>query len=294
MPNSYRLRVGPVVLSDYSLTAEVGVLDVGSIGATLSYSGVTEHPNEPDGLTPYLDRSFDALDEDGWTDGGGINSNPQTISIEVDATAPNSPSNVGRTTYPTGHPGSGSSSRTARWSDGFTTLDTAGQQIYIEFWFKISSNFYGHTGGQNKIFYIGQPVIFEYGYSSGASGGSGNDAMYWVLALQGGVTRNLDYNDADNEVSPSAAQATVTRNVWHHVEILMEMNTPGVANGSAHLWANGVKILQFTGNMNILAASGDYSFINNLAWHPIYGGQNGESVPADQYQEIDHIYVSGG
>ena len=258
----------------------------------------TDHPNEPSGMTVLLDRSFTTEDEtdaagETWVDSSASSGTPQLFSIASDATAPKSPSGVGRILYPTGHPGSGSSSQTARSTGGFTRLDTAGQQLYLEWWWKISDNYYGHTGGQNKIFYIGHPIVVEFGYESGR-GGTGDDPYFnWTFATQGGATLNYRCTTSGNEVSPSLGEAQILRDTWYHNELLLTMNTPGVANGSFRFWQNEVEIMRWT-NANILRGdSSQYSYIQSLDWHPIYGGQDGESVPEAQSQYIDHIYASG-
>lgn len=264
------------------------------------------HGNEPVGATVALNRAYNALDETDdagvtWIDSSGESATlpVQTVSIVTDATAPQSASNVGRVELPAAYSGDGVSNPAVRCTGPLTDLDTQGQQFYLEFWFKISANYYGHTGGQNKIFYIGQPVIFEFG----SPGVADSPTFNWTLALQGGENFTGRWNTPGNEVSPTDAERLMVRDTWYHVEILLEMNTPGVANGSCHFWVNGAKIIQFTGNRNILAGGGtQYSSIAALDYHPIYGGQyplEGDTypqplhdVPETMYQYMDHIYVS--
>lgn len=251
------------------------------------------HPNEPAGLTVVVDRSFSAEDEtdnagNTWRDASGSGGISQTFSIVSDPTSPHSPGGVGRIAFPTGFSGDGVSMPAANVQGDLPNIDAAGQQLYIEFWFKISDNWFGHTGGQNKIFYVGHPVVVEFG-----SPGSGNDAAFnWTIALQGGEIVNLRPTTAGNRVSPSEVERRLLRDTWTHLEILLVMNDPGRPNGEVHMWQNGAKIMEFTGR-NILAnRGGQYDYISSIRWHPIYGGQDGANVPQTQYQFIDHIFVS--
>lgn len=253
------------------------------------------HGHQPSGASVILNRGFDAEDELGWSDGSGTttrDAEPQVFSIGSDPTAPFSPNGVGIVQFPAGHSGDGSSSATAGSRNSFATFNRAGQQIYLEFWFKIDEGWYGHTGGQNKVFYLGNSVVVEFGYASGL-GGTRDQPMYWTVALQGGETINLRHNLASNEVKPTNEQAQMPRGRWVHAELLVTLNTPGVSNGSVRFWRDGVEVMRFSGNRRIIGSSGMYSYIDHLQWHPIYGGQDGADVPDAQYQYMDHVYVSG-
>ena len=244
--------------------------------------------HEPAGFVRITERHFDAMNEDGWSDGDAGSDDPvaQTFTIGADRSAPVSPDGVGVITFPAGHPGSGSSSRTARSVYAFPEAITSGQ-VYIEFYLKLSDNWHGHTGSAvNKVFYVGHPIVID-------AHGVADGPLHLRVALQGGETANLDFDSAENEVQPAAAQAELVRGQWQHIELLFDVGTLGGRDGEAHAWVNGVKTHQFTGRA-ILPATGMYAQIQMLDWHPIYGGQGGEATPAEQTQTIDAIYVSRG
>jgi hypothetical protein len=52
-----------------------------------------------------------------------------------------------------------------------------------------------------------------------------------------------------------------------------------------------VKTHQYTGQQ-LLASDSDGRY-EVLLWNPTYGGGSVDSVPSDQYQYIDHLYLSG-
>ena len=243
------------------------------------------HPHEPAGYVRITERPFSAANEGGWLDEDGTPGGGEptaSFAIVNDPAAPRSPGRVGAITFPAGYSGGGRTSLLG--GSTFGGLRPA-RGLYLEFWFRVSENWYAHTGGQNKIFYVGHPVVVEFGYGLGRQ-----PVQLWV-ALQGGETSDLRWNSAANQVRPTARQAELVRGRWHHVELLLRMNTPGRPDGEVHLWMNGVKTHQFV-HRSILAASGQNGSIGFLAWRPIYGGQGGERVPAAQRQFLDHLYLS--
>lgn len=248
-------------------------------------SGVGERRNEPAGFSMITERSFSSLNEAGWRDRGASASSGVRASIDIvnDPSAPGADKQVGRVVFPRGFTGSGSSSRMVNSGVNVGTPD----KLYMSFWFKVSDNWYGHTGSSvNKVFYVGHPLVID-------AHGNGNSPLHLQLSLQGGETSNAKWNSSDNEVRPTSAQAQIRRGEWHHIEVLVEMNTPGQANGRLHAWIDGVKTHQFSNRRILAAGGGGRGEIGELRWHPIYGGQNGSNIPSDQYQYIDHIYVSG-
>src|SRR5712692_8630139 len=91
-------------------------------------------PNEPAGFTQLTDRSFAALLEDGWQQ---VPANNPYYSIQVDASAPQSPPYVGEALFPAGF-GSGSAPiQVWKAISGYTKL-------YLAFWWKESANWYGN------------------------------------------------------------------------------------------------------------------------------------------------------
>jgi len=80
----------------------------------------------------------------------------------------------------------------------------------------------------------------------------------------------------------------LVRNQWLHWEAVFVGNSSGAADGTVDWWADGVKIGHYSG-LQFVSGAGLWE---ELEWSPTYGGF-GAAVPADQYQWIDHLYISG-
>jgi hypothetical protein len=228
------------------------------------------YPNEPAGFTQITERGFDARVEQGWTDRGGNN-----FSIITDGTAPRSPQNVGRATFPLGFAGGTGPILTGRdiRSGNFTS-------IYISFWIKLSPNWDGHTSFVNKIYHLwinGQNKVYL------SAQGSNAGPLQPQVRLQGipgpSITRNL---------TPNVGAVSITRGNWHRWELVVTANTVGNADGVVEWWIDGVKVGSYR-DVQITSASRIWT---NVDWNPTWGG-TGDIVPADQFMYMDHIYISG-
>lgn len=245
--------------------------------------------NEPSGLTKVLERAFNSINENGWTDDGGKWSSShecgnwmsgcnwpdlkELMTITQDATATHTPPNVGSQWFPKGYQAGGAP---AISSHTFATSKT----LYVQFRVKYSSNWYGESDSEvNKNIYVAGP------------GANGQLCTY--LTAQGRGTGNLilevhlQCSPTVNRV-PNLAPCIVTRGVWHNVELVMLGNTTGASNGTIDWWMDNVKCGHYT---NQRWMSGATTF-NLFQWAPVYGGV-ATKVPADQYQYMDHVYVSG-
>lgn len=240
--------------------------------------------NEPAGFVKITERGFNSSNEDGWSDRAAPASSGVRAAFDIvsDPTAPRSPNGVARVTLPSGYTGSGSSSRMVGSRIQIGTPD----KLYMSFWLKVSDNWYNHTGASiSKLFYIGHPLYLGLR-------GSGDAPLHFQFSLQGGESMNARWDDAENLVRPRADQAEIVRGKWHQIEILVEMNDPGVHNGRLHAWIDGVKTHEFHNRRILASGGGQYGQIGHIDYHPIYGGANGRNVPQTQHQYLDHIYVS--
>ena len=254
-----------------------------AVALFLASGAAAEHPNEPAGFTKITERAFSAKEEDGWTESGD-----SRYTIETDATAPQSPSNVGRMRFQAGFTGGVPPGRTSK--EGW-----ANSHVYLHFWYKFSSGWQGHDSTINKI-----------GFLTDASTGGGGDPL--AITVRGKdsntltirvtiqnsdpevTTTNFDWNTGGNGVAPTEAQAEIVRGSWHDIEIEFKADTPGSSNAEIHLWNNGVKILQFTG-LKMVHAGADGNF-DSLRWQPIWGGVD-DTVVTEQFNYMDHAYMSG-
>lgn len=253
------------------------------------------HPNEPSGNVPISERGFSALDEGSWNDSDASSgSTPkQTLSIHTDATAPHSPSSVMRITFPEGLTAGGSSSRAIHSRLGLS----GAMDVYWSFWVKLSPNFQGHPAGDNKIVYL-----YEAGGEGSAHpyltfyGGGANPLRVGFVNQQAGFSGyRWDWEDGGasgsvpNEVSVTAGDAEITRDVWHLVECRVVCNDEGVANGGFHAWLNGKKIIQYS-SVEHCWGNGWQTF----DLHTIWGGNVAGESDAEMYMDFDHLYISRG
>jgi hypothetical protein len=219
-------------------------------------------------MTLITQRAFNSMGENGWFDDDA----PSKYSIVQDASAPFSPSSVGQQRYAAGMSGGGSPAVSEK---GIGSRGT----IYISYWVKLSSNFYGHpSSGVNKQIFVwsdNQPTVYT------SAQGEGSGRLSPEVRLQGsGGTTNLTPN-----LVPSAE---FTRGVWHRWELVLRANTSGQANGAADWWIDGVHVGAHT---NVRFASGNGAW-TLFQFSPIWGG-TGASVPSEQFIWVDHIYISG-
>jgi hypothetical protein len=224
--------------------------------------------HEPPGLSLILERSWSAMKELGWYDDNA----PTKYSIVQDTTAPRSPANVGQQKYPAGM-GAGGSPAVAEKGIG------SHQTLYVSYWVKLSSNWVGHSSGVNKQIFVwqeDQPGVYT------TTQGSGTGRLSPEIHLQGtGGTVNLEPN-----VLPTFA---FTRGVWHRWELLLVNNSAGQSNGRATWWIDGTLV----GDRTAVRFSSGGGPFNLFQWSPTYGGMEGNTVPADQFMWMDHVYISG-
>lgn len=229
---------------------------------------------EPSGFTKVTERAWKALGEtSGWEEPSNSN-----FAFASDANAPYSAPSIGRILFPKGFQG-GSSPAFAEYT---APSDKRFKRAYFRYWLKVSDNWYGHQV-QDKIGYAwidGQPKMFS------ALVGGGNNPLKVQVRLQGLWKSSAQGDDLPTNLSSGA----FSRGQWHLLEFVIVANTPGVANGEAHWWVDGVKVgaatdIGWVGS----GSSADWSI---FSWRPIWGGAGG-TVPADQYMYMDHFYVSG-
>ena len=225
--------------------------------------------NEPTGMTPITERPFSVRGEGGWYD-----QDTPDLTIVQDASAPRSPSSIMQQRFAAGFGGGASAAVVEKGLGGKYTT------IYISYWIKYSSNWYGHpTSAVNKQMHLwinGGNHVFTLAYGGGTAP---LKAEIWLQGTAGGE-RNL-YANLGNP-------GTITRGKWHRWEIVLQCNTNGAANGSVEWWIDGAKIGQYY-DVRLEPIT---SYWEIIQWSPTWGG-TGSTVPADQFESLDHIYISG-
>lgn len=245
------------------------------------------HPNEPTGLVAKVDHPFDTEVPDGWEEVATAN-----LTIESDADAPLSPSNIGAALFPEG------------WVGGSGPIniispDIAADSVYIHFAIKMSEDFDSHTAG-TKIFFLTNPQSGNAGnWIYTIASGSAQNPLYFQLRTQWGgqytpgTTVNYGYtasNDAPNAMAGNATMGDteLVRGEWREIEILLVV---GYTDGELHVWMDGKKVMEYT-DQRFIPDQGDLDY-NHLKWNPTYGGGNSVTVPHDQWMYVDHYYISG-
>lgn len=248
----------------------IAILPGGALADTASVTistggGGGPHPNEPPGMTALLNSAWDSLppalparNAEGW----GFDYNTQSrASVFVDPSAPESPSNVLRMSFPQGFVGGSSP----------VVLDNVlpvRAKIYVSMWERRSAGWSDNGNAGTKRFYLNDADISAQSYSAKNS----NLTEHVVLAgshFDGGY---------------------VPVGQWVHFEFLFVCNTPGVADGSFDMWVNGQRWFHLTGIRFV--GSGHRRGFSWLQLSPTYGG-GGNPVPKNQFIDIDQFYVSG-
>jgi hypothetical protein len=229
--------------------------------------------NEPLGFLQMNARPFQSKVEAGWLDRGDA-----AFSIASDASAPISPSTIGRANFRQGFKGGSAPINT--W---YVIGGAKRTKLYISFWFKMSPNWQGHKSGVNKIFFF---QINHKNMVNLDAHGSGASTLRPHISAQGinedPVTRVFKANLNGAEV--------INRGQWEHWEAILTANTPGQPNGSVEWWLNGIRVGYHT-NINYLPV-GANNYWEEVKWNPTWGGV-GDTVLQSQNMWIDDVYISG-
>jgi hypothetical protein len=254
------------------------------VGTSANYNQVREvptasHPNEPAGFTMVADNPFDEPVTPGWSlyEGGRLAESSDNLKIVTDATAPLSPSNVAAARFPRGFIGG---------SGPINLLRPIGAaEFYTHFALKVSDNWHGHSVGVKLFFIRNRQPAGEKGDIVFFIAGSGSNPLSFEVRTQNVVGGGVNY-------ASNLAPAALTRGVWYDIEVhLMSDSSAGASDGQIHVWIYGVKTHQRT-DVSLLRPGAD-RVQDVFQWNPTYGGGNQESVPEDQFQYVDHVYVSG-
>lgn len=187
--------------------------------------------NEPAGFTQLTSRAFNTVGA-GGTEGW---STEETLSTHFDVvsmtTAPHSPNNIARITYPSDWVG----------GDGIVAaqkdLPASKTQCYTAAWVMFSDNWVGHSSNVNKIWlqWIHDNPSFVV-----VAEGIGAGTLTPMLK-----TQNVP-DPTDRWVPNIVSNASITRGRWTLWETLVIGNTAGVADGTAKLWIDNTLVTSYT------------------------------------------------
>jgi hypothetical protein len=189
-------------------------------------------------------------------------------------------------TYPTGMVGGvGPNSLERDWSEN--TYRT----IYVSYWMKLSTNFYGHIGPEitkTLHFWVGDGSNSGNKLYTQIAGGATDPLSSWVN-LQGVIAGGNFDNGTSAEFAPNlGSPASVIRGQWQHFEVVMKGNSAGTKDGTVDWWLDGVHVGSYSGIQFVPGAAHFFA----VKWNPTWGGL-GYTVPYDFTESMDHIYISG-
>jgi uncharacterized protein YjdB len=225
--------------------------------------------NEPAGMTLIDERPFNSLTEHPAWD------TDSNLSIVQDATAPISPSNVIRVTFPAGFHSGTAPAHTGVAFSGYKT-------IYIRFAVKLSLNWQGEDSGFCKYFYAWINGSGDFFF---ASNGVGSAPLQPYSMLQSVVTFPSGNGNWGPDLVPSAR---IIRGQWQTYEFVLVGNSAGTADGSVDTYLDGVHITH-VGGIQWTSGAGKW---DTFEFRPIWGGTGSTLVQSTQTMDMDDVYIS--
>jgi hypothetical protein len=201
-----------------------------------------------------------------------------TLSIVQDATAPISPSNVIRATYPAGF-------RSGSAPGHAGVLLPAYRTLYVRFAAKLSANWQGEDSGYSKLFYVWQNGVPSFFFTAH---GGGSAPLLPTPVLQDLSSYPNGQGVWDPNLVPSAR---IIRGRWQTYEFIIVGNTAGASNGSIDWYVDGVHVGSLSGIL--WSTNGGASLMSTFEFRPIWGGTGPTPVAATQTMDWDDVYLSG-
>jgi uncharacterized protein YjdB len=262
-------------------TIQVTATSEGKIGSSSITVTIPPPPpagswNEPTGMTLIDQRPFNSIGEHAAPYSPAWDTD-NTLSIVQDATAPISPNNVIRVTYPAGFHSGGAPGHAG------VPFTTPVKTLYIRFAAKLSLNWQGEDSGFCKYFYAWINGSGDFFFASNGIGSAPLKPYSMLQAVT--VFPNGNGNWGPNLV-PSAL---IIRGKWQTYEFILVGNTAGTANGSVDSYLDGVHI-GHVGGIQWTAGDGKW---DTFEFRPIWGGTGSTLVQQTQTMDWDHVYLSG-
>jgi hypothetical protein len=233
---------------------------------------------EPVGMTKVTETGFNCVtgcDEWPWFD----QLYPGAASVVPDPTAPKSPPAVVWQNFTSLLPGGSS-------PGSFGLKLSQYQTIYVAIWMKLSENYQGHGSGVNKVLhFFTRPGTGGSNVAIFNIRGSGNGTLVPAFLMQ---ALAMTPGEINLDASPSVCRTE--RGRWTRYEMVLRNNTPGMSDGSATLWMDGVKCIERAGLAFV--REGQINKWSEIWWSPTWGGV-GDRILSPFYEAVDHIYISG-
>jgi len=226
-------------------------------------------PNLPAGYRPLADQSFSTAASltKLWT---VLWNDANLGAIVPDSSSPHSPGSVYQMRYPAGFAG-GTAPSTVVYKLGRIS------HVFVGTWWKASAGWQGHESNVNKIQFLFPP--------------DGNGDLYMTAygppAGPFELRVNLQFPGIESRgwLPPNVDPGRVTMGEWHRIEWLVELNTPGIANGVVRWWLDGRLVGDYR----------DVTFPNlkldNFKLSPTFGGIGGAKARED-FVWYDHVFIA--
>ena len=205
--------------------------------------------------------------EEGW---GNFQANYNGADIYLDSSAQDGNYSL-RFTFPTGFQGGAA-------PDVISTTFPAKDEVFIQFYFKLSANFQWHPITQKLIYFrCGQQQLNDTNhllsigyYGKGIS----------VVIQHNTSTDNAEYHWGDIN--------QITKDVWHKLVLHIRMNTPGDNNGTIQVWFNDSLVIE---HFDVLwLVKEDYGGLYEFQFTPVFGGL-GSSVSETMHLYFDNLII---
>jgi hypothetical protein len=227
--------------------------------------------HEPTGFSRVVDQPMTGGSVAGWA------TIPAGVQFAADPLSPLSPTTFGRMTYRVGMRAGVAPATTS--TSSFASRNH--REIYLRTAVRVSSNWYGHNTGVNKVLHLwtqnpqGNKLVISLH-------GAGNAPLKLRVTCQGVP----DTSKCAKMMANTGASGTVSRGAWHVIEARIRLNTAGKYDGTLQLWLDGVMTHNYS---NLRVDAGRWYIVS---WSPTWGGVGG-TVPVQQTMDMDGMYVSG-
>lgn len=240
--------------------------------------------------------SSDRSDEGARPDGGQAGEQRQQglLQLREDPDAPQSPPGVVAMVYPRGFPGG---SGPVNWG-GWDESGAEKRSVYMSLWIKLDGADYENHAVGTKIGFFGvglppnlpgqsgnQVVLFIKGTGRQAVASSFRVELHQFFPKPAGAPWVAHFvgQNADQRMLMTAGR-------WHHWEVVMTVNDPGVPNGQIRWWIDNTLVMEYH-DILYRPARGTHGFWN-FKCNPTWGGNGGRRTRRDAIL-LDHIYLSG-
>jgi hypothetical protein len=252
----------------------------------LDSTPLVEGTNEPANFQQLTERDFAAKVENNWLDRGD-----PYFSIQTEPTGPRPDEAVGQALFPAGFAAGSGPIMT------YFNVAVARTKLYVQFYFRVSSNWQGQQAGINKVLFLWHgagPSVYL------TVGGQGSGPLYFRVNTQFPSTiQTKDFSFGNPSFGGTAIECV--RGTWYLWEVLLESNTTAnTPDGRIRSWINGTQLTD--SNIEVPAQDAFPGLImwetgkspnwTQVSWNPTWGGVGG-TVTNNMFQQIDFLRVSG-